>query len=444
MDSNNPIDVARDKLSTAVQNLMIHAPWFANIVLRLDFQATCLVPAFSTNGKYLFFNHEYVNTLTNPEICYILIHEVLHIVLLHTMRLGNRDPQLANVAMDYAINPLITENLIPGIIEEPEGALIDPRFVENDWDRDRTTMITKTLEFEKIYDILEQERPEQPSESGGDEQESKSGSGSGGGSDDKSDGKSDKSGNGSGDASDQDSDEDPEDMISEDPFGGVTQCDESEVQEIREAIQSANFAANQRGTGSSSIDAALEEVQCPRKDWRDFIDETITTAFNARDYDRRSFNRRLLPCPVFAPAQRGAGLDHAVIVYDSSGSVSDNIMQNAWQHTKGLLEQFDTRRVTIIHNDWSIQLIEEFTGQDLPEKLQRVCSGGTRFTNAFAHVDDEGWRPDVLIYFTDLECGEYPDTPQYPVIWATEAEPGSYWYADAEKNAPGIVINVND
>jgi len=41
--------------------------------------------------------------------------------------------------------------------------------------------------------------------------------------------------------------------------------------------------------------------------------------------------------------------------------------------------------------------------------------GGTDFRPAIAEATK--WKPDLLIYLTDLE-GEAGDEPKYPVLWA--------------------------
>jgi predicted metal-dependent peptidase len=62
---------------------------------------------------YLRYNPEFVGSLTNPQLRYVLTHEVYHIVLHHCTKRKPTDPRekkMHNIAADLAVNSLITED----------------------------------------------------------------------------------------------------------------------------------------------------------------------------------------------------------------------------------------------------------------------------------------------------------------------------------------------
>jgi predicted metal-dependent peptidase len=53
--------------------------------------------------------------------------------------------------------------------------------------------------------------------------------------------------------------------------------------------------------------------------------------------------------------------------------------------------------------------------------------GGTRFAPVFEAVEQAGWQPDLLVYFTDAD-GEFPTkVPSYPVIWLVKGKQKVPW-----------------
>ena len=72
-----------------------------------------------------------------------------------------------------------------------------------------------------------------------------------------------------------------------------------------------------------------------------------------------------------------------------------------------------------------------------PRALQRVLHpgvaalkgrGGTDFRPGFAWLDAQGIEPGVCLYFTDMECSDYPDAePGFPVAWINWGPAPSEW-----------------
>ena len=96
-----------DKLIKARIEMLISAPFFGNLATRLRFKdATEWCPTLATDGRYFYYNRNFVAALSDAEIVFGIGHEVLHCVYDHfdVNRRGNRDPRLWNIANDYVIN----------------------------------------------------------------------------------------------------------------------------------------------------------------------------------------------------------------------------------------------------------------------------------------------------------------------------------------------------
>lgn len=78
-----------------------------------------------TDGRVVHFSEKILREFTNEELRFVAAHEVLHVAYLHLFRMGNRIPQLWNVACDYVIN---AELLKCGIGKMPAMCLYDKKY----------------------------------------------------------------------------------------------------------------------------------------------------------------------------------------------------------------------------------------------------------------------------------------------------------------------------
>lgn len=58
----------------------------------------------TSNGIDCHYNEDFVNSLTDEELTFVLLHECFHILLRHCIRNENTNKQLANIATDAIIN----------------------------------------------------------------------------------------------------------------------------------------------------------------------------------------------------------------------------------------------------------------------------------------------------------------------------------------------------
>jgi len=125
------------QITATILQLRARSPFFATLALFARSILTDTVPTAATDGRDLFFNIAFWNSLTPPQRLGLLAHEVLHAALLHVFRRGPRDPLLWNIAADIVVNGIILSQ--PGF-ELPPGHLRERKL--------------EHLSVEEIYHLL--------------------------------------------------------------------------------------------------------------------------------------------------------------------------------------------------------------------------------------------------------------------------------------------------
>jgi len=110
---NSPLS-STVRIQKARTTLLLDHPFFGTLLFRLGAQARSSIATMATDGVSLYFNPQFVETLSAAEIAGTLAHEVMHPALQHHIRRGGRNPRRWNMACDYAINPM----LVIGQVEE--------------------------------------------------------------------------------------------------------------------------------------------------------------------------------------------------------------------------------------------------------------------------------------------------------------------------------------
>ena len=110
---------AREALTTARVGLLLKAAWFGSMATRLPLvNADAWLPTAATDGRYFYYNSKFILMLRGKELEFLFGHEVLHNVYEHLGRCKDNlhDPQLGNIAADYAVNRDLVEARIGEMI----------------------------------------------------------------------------------------------------------------------------------------------------------------------------------------------------------------------------------------------------------------------------------------------------------------------------------------
>lgn len=125
---------ANELIMKATNNLKLLSPYYYVLFSTISKQPCtddfCRTMCVSESKMY--YNVGFVSSLTVGELTFVLMHEVLHIAMMHVARCNKRNPKLWNVATDLYINELILHDfdLVPGVeklikVPSPKGGTVD-------------------------------------------------------------------------------------------------------------------------------------------------------------------------------------------------------------------------------------------------------------------------------------------------------------------------------
>jgi hypothetical protein len=129
----------------------------------------------------------------------------------------------------------------------------------------------------------------------------------------------------------------------------------------------------------------------------------------------------------FERATRATRTGRIALAVDTSGSINDKLLSRFAAEVAAVIEQTGALLYLMV-SDAGVHSAQELAGKDgarLMRGFKFKGGGGTDFRPAIAEA--ARWKPDLLIYLTDLE-GEAGDQPKFPVLWAIpEGRPRAPW-----------------
>jgi len=397
------MDDAHQKLTRARFALMRDQPFFATILLQLESVVCETTKTIATDGRRIRCNPAWLEAMPERHLQAVLAHNVMHIAFEHPLRLQERDPALANRAMDLAINPLLQE----AGFDLPDDAPVDPAFADMPWER--------------IYALLVQ----QQSESGSDDTDQQAGGSSPGEAGNQpSPGRQQTDEN--GDRGDSTSSPPSSCGQVEAPTGDDGQPatpaeTRAAANRMRVLVVQAAQAARRAGKLGSDLERLVEQQLAPMTDWRAILRRFVRE--RAQDgYSWSRPNRRHAWRGVILPSAWSQRLGEIVVAIDTSASIRKRELAAFAAEAKAIFAEVKPAAVTVLHCDTKITASRRFTEFDQIE-LTAKGGGGTRFQPVFDWVDTEAeQQPACLLYFTDLDPFDKPEDPGYPVLWAATSD----------------------
>ena len=361
-----PRKIARSKVRLMLDKLSKGWGFYASVLYQMPMVEKNSLPTMATDGKSIFYNADFTDALSEPELDGVKVHEAYHRILKHHLRMGKRDAELWNIACDYAINPIIIQS---GLVL-PEGALIDAKF--------------KGMSAEKIYDILQKDQ--------GDD------------------------GNGGGVPQPQ------EWGNVEDQGGGMSedQIKSEEATINAQVVMAVNSMKTEAGKLPANIKEIIDEMKRSQIDWKDVLNRFIG-GDQPEGYSYRRPNRRQWYLnEVVTPISNKVGCGDIVVGIDTSGSVSSVELSHFLGELNAIAESSGAESVTIITCDYDVQDVVRYEKGDQIEDIVCKGRGGTRVMPVFDYIAENNINVDNFIYFTDMGICDYPQQDVgYPILWVS-------------------------
>jgi len=368
----------KEKFALAKQKIAFQWRFLTPKMFDLKFLESKNIPTAGTDGVSVFWNPDYVETLTQPQTMFLIVHEIFHPLRKHHLRfldLKNGDRRIANIAMDAVINIMLVDEMK---LEMPPGGVWLPKY--------------KGWTWEAVYKDLKKQQDETPQ---WDECMPYPGRG-----DDGKDGKG-KHGNG-------------------EPGNEKADSVEARMEDrrIEGQLKEMERIGRKAGKMPGSFSSLVESMTMTKVPWEQvlarFVDET-----SDKDYDWMVADENYINDDIYIPSLHEPKIGKGAIFFDTSGSVSDEDFTKFKGGLYGILSAYDME-VFCAEVDYVVQKHYTITSADLAGLVVEFAGrGGTSFDAGFELIKDQDLKPKFVIYFTDGECGVSPESePECPVLWA--------------------------
>jgi len=363
------------------EELLETYPFFGRLLLRLPFGFAECGTAY-TDMQRIVFDPAFASRLTDSQLCFVLMHELMHCVLKHCTRGKGKLHFHYNVACDIVVNSIIMEAL--GLdkleIDGEEPMHLTPIGTEG-----------RAHNAEDVYQMLVKETEERIKS-----------------------------------------------------IYGVATLDSHELWEqvandpLLENVWNSNVVSSAKAAGKGngippSMERYLEDVyHTPKISWRQILHDYIK--HDRYDYSFTPPDVRYsgdLILPSFQENLDGSMIDKVLFFVDNSGSVSDKAISEAFFEIKDAVEQIGNMSGNVHFFDTAVSAPQAFENVEDIKKIKPLGGGGTSFASIFRYVKRkyEENPPTVIVIITDGY-----DT--FPPEEAAMGIPTVWLIVDSEEQAP--------
>ena len=420
------------RVSGCVTALLRDQPFFGSLALRLPIRPDAARVTLASDGREIRYSPDWVANTEADLIKTAIGRVVLACALKHHTRRGGREPGRWQHASQLVTHGLLRD---AGFKLQPDAEA---------WDG---------ISVEQAYDRLPQ-----PQEGGGEGNDGPPSPGNGGGAGDPQpdaddDDGGDDDGHGSpcaddrnapADASDDGDPQADDGPGADGPSDAPASCDPSGTGEVMdspgrtadepgadqsppdvsaeeqawdEAMHQALNLAKAQGKAPGAVEETIRDAHRSTLDWRSLLRRYMTDAA-ARDYSWSVPNRRFIDSGIYLPSIRSEGMGTLAVIIDTSGSVDSDALAAFWSEVREVAAEIEPERIVVLQVDAAVQDEEHYAPGELPERIVVKGRWGTDFRPGFERLAEQGIRPAVCLYFTDMDCDRYPETePDYPVAW---------------------------
>ena len=383
-----------------------------------------------TDGVRITFGIDFLDSLSDSELDFVMMHEILHVVLQHCFRGDVEDPEAYNIAADIVVNSnIMLENGMKassitlskyGIAMHvaPDGKEGHEYTAEQVY-----AMLPKNLNKKGNNNLNKKGNNKSPGSAvGGAKKENKKGNNK-------------SPGSAVGRAKKEISKEQHQPVRVWDDHSRWGKYEEDDtlrdvwVKRFEDAAEAIKIRdpSNARGLLPAFAERILKELKKTQTDWRtilnDFIQEEVV------DYSFAPPDRRFDDSPFFLPDFNGKEdrVEDILFMIDTSGSMSDDMIAAAYSEVKGAIDQFNGKlKGWLGFFDAAIIKPQPFSDENEFKIIKPAGGGGTDFQiifeYVFHHMSDK--LPASIIILSD---GDAPFPLEklaggIPVLWLLNNE----------------------
>jgi len=373
----------RERLITARVGLLLKSSFFGNLATRLKLvNADEWCSTAATDGRNFYYNSRFVKMLQPKELEFLFGHEVLHVVYDHFGRRMSRDPQLWNVANDYAVNgDLVRHRVGEKITSVP--CLYDTKFDGKSSEEiyDHLYENAEKININQLIDRLLDDHMDGEGESDGD-----------------------------GDGNDKDG------------KGGRPKLTDEERQQIRDEIKEAVLSAAQAsdaGNIPAGVKRIIQNLTEPKMNWRELLRMQMESTIKS-DFTWMRASRRGWHMDAVMPGMKNDEMIDICVMLDASGSIDESMLKDFLSEVQGIMDQFGQFRIHVATFDTEVYNSKTYDSENMDTMLDYEVSGGggTDFDCIFSYLKDQQIEPKRLIVFTDgYPFGSWGDENYADTLW---------------------------
>lgn len=378
-----------EQIKKAIYHFTKAHPFFFGICYKWNIKPDEKIDTMATNGIDLLFNPDFVASLDNRALLFVIAHEASHIFFKHHLRLLGRDLEIANIAADHVSN-LFLQSIG---YQVPDDCYCDIRFTN--WS------------FERVYNFLIKEQQ-------GKKQNQKQQDNSQGQAQNQQSSQNSQSGqNGQGQS--------PQNPVPGQTFIYSPSQSEEEIKQVEQELQGTLQQSAQMikiaGQGQGALQNWINSQVKTKTNWRDILSNFLSQ-FDQSDYSYKKPNQQYVQYGLYCPSLHSEKLGKVFLAIDTSGSETREDILKSINQVSELCNEFMQSVDLALFDDDVYSFFPEFTAET---KIDKIRQGGTNFKPIFDFIAAEDLTPDVVIILTD---GYNQDknalvnfVPDYSVIW---------------------------
>lgn len=379
-------------------------PFWGTLLLGLRFGVADCETAY-TDMRHIVFDPQFANQLSDEEVMFVMMHEVMHCALQHCLRGKDYEPFIFNVACDIVVNSNLLLDMKKSSfkVAGEEAMHLAP-------DGNEGHLYTAEDVYEMLMAAANQGKNGKPSVV----QIGNPGNGQGKDDGDGKDTGSEKTDKHGFDSHDQWKDIDNKNQV-QDRWKDLVQ------NALRGGFAGEGSVINQL------IDISGFENYTGKLNWREILQDFVQLSYDNYDYDFAPPDNRFCSSDFALPAFHELPeyiYKNLWFVVDTSGSISKTMLMEVYGEIQCALQTLPSLKGRISFFDTMITKPVEMEGKDCLKNIQPLGGGGTSFKAIFWYLQ-EHWQeidqdmPVAIIILTDGEA-PFPREEEslgIPVLW---------------------------
>jgi len=413
--SNEKIREYSRRLLTARTRILCNNPFYGVLLMNLKYTLDESCPTAYTDGEVIAFSPSFLEKLSDTEVDLVMMHEILHVALQHCIRGDGFDHYTFNVACDIVVNSNILKSCgmdIKSITLKDFGELMHVAP-----DKKEGYLYTAEEVYHQLIKNKKSDTGKGKGKNGG--KNARNGSSSGDGGDEEN-----RGGRGAGGESFDDHSK-WEDMSAE-RAAELRDVWAKRVKDAAEAVRVYD-PQNSRGTVPACAERMLKELAEAKTDWRTVLCDFVQIEIN--DYSFSPPDRRFDGGDFYLPDFNvpDEKIEKILFWIDTSGSMSDDMIAEAYTEITGAIAQFDGR-LTGMLGFFDAKAYDPVPFSSISDvlKIRPRGGGGTDFDVVFDHLKKNmaNEPPSCIVILTD-GFAPFPDESDalgVPVLWLINNE----------------------